>query len=149
MALRILIVEDDFDAGQLLSKYLSDFGDCEVVENGAAGVAAFRKALRDQDAFDLVCLDIIMPAKDGHETLQEIRRLEKREGLVIENASKVLMTSALSGNSTILKSFMELCDAYLVKPFSRQDVLDKLKELGLVARGAADMQPTDSLRMEE
>lgn len=144
--MRILIVEDDFDASQLLSKYLADLGDCEIVGDGSAGVAAFRKASRERDPFDLVCLDIMMPAKDGHATLQEIRTIEERQGLLIGEGSKVLMTSALSGNSTILKTFMELCDAYLVKPFSKQALLDKLEEIGILSNSVQNGADGDSYK---
>ncbi len=137
--MRVLIVEDDHDAGRLLSTHLNPLGECEVVENGNQAVAAFRKSFRERYPFDLVCLDIMMPQKDGHQTLKELREIEQVEGLLVGEGSKVLMTSALSDNKNILQSFMELCDGYLVKPFSKRDLLDKLREIEVI--GEEDSGP--------
>ncbi len=127
--MRILIVEDDPDASRLLKKYLAPLGECEEAENGQEAVRAVQRSLREEYPFDLICLDIMMPAMDGHETLQEIRQIERREGLEIGEGIKVLMTSALSDNNTILQTYMELCDGYIVKPFTQQELFDKLHEI--------------------
>jgi two-component system, chemotaxis family, chemotaxis protein CheY len=57
--MKTLIVEDDFWARSLLSNLLSEHGTCHVAVNGGEALDAVERA------YDLVCLDIMMPAMDG------------------------------------------------------------------------------------
>ena len=67
---RILVMEDDADARLLLRTVLTKEG-YEVVEakNGAEGM----DVLREDPAFALVILDLVMPGMSGQEVLKEIR----------------------------------------------------------------------------
>ena len=130
--MRILIVEDDLDASRLLSKYLEPIGECEVVPNGQEAINVFRKSFREGYPFDLICLDIMMPKMNGHETLKKIRHIEKEEKVQIGAGAKIIMVSSLSDGDTILKSFLELCDGYVVKPVEKKSIYDKLREIDLI-----------------
>lgn len=129
--MRILIVEDDSGFSKLMTKYLAEVGECEVVPNGKQALDVFRKSFREQYPIDLICLDIMMPQMNGHETLQSIREVEKREGVPMGQGVKILMVSALSDMSNIMKSFLELCDGYMTKPLGRVELMEKLEEIGL------------------
>ncbi len=67
---RILLVDDDFMLRTSLADILADSG-YEVSEatNGNQGLAAL-----EREPFDLVVLDILMPERDGLETIREIRK---------------------------------------------------------------------------
>ncbi len=129
--MRILIVEDDKDTSLLISKFLQKTGDCEIVPNGEEALKVYQRSFTEEEPFQLICLDIMMPVLNGHETLRKIREIESLE---MENAgqfTKVIMISALSDGDTILQSFMELCDGYVVKPITRECLLEKLTDIGL------------------
>jgi CheY-like chemotaxis protein len=66
---RILLIEDDNDLRRMLRLTLQNLG-CEVLEarNGNEGLAILQSA----DA-DVVLTDLIMPEKEGLETIQELR----------------------------------------------------------------------------
>ena len=67
----ILLVEDDDGVRDILHKTLVAAGhDVEDAVNGAVAVAAYRRQPRD-----LVITDLVMPEKDGLETIMELRRL--------------------------------------------------------------------------
>ncbi|RMH03137.1 MAG: response regulator [Nitrospirae bacterium] len=67
---RILVIDDDIQIQELLREVLETAGH-EVTTTGDArrGLALFREA-----PFSLVITDILMPSKEGLETIQELRR---------------------------------------------------------------------------
>ena len=132
--MKCLIVEDEFTARKMLQVYLSDYGVCIVAVNGHEAVQAFRESLEEEEPYDLICLDIMMPEMDGHETLKEIRRLESEHGIVGLDCVKVIMTTALDGSRDVMGAFKSGCEAYLVKPIERKNLIEEMEQLGLLAR---------------
>lgn len=67
---RILLVEDDRYFRAMTRGLLAEGGHSVVeAEDGAAALEAFRRG-----AFDLVIMDLLMPEKDGIETITEMKR---------------------------------------------------------------------------
>ncbi len=129
----ILIADDEFSSRIMLEEILSPLGDCKIVENGVEVVAAVSKMFDEKRRFDLICLDIMMPEMNGQEALNEIRRLEKLNGVSSQDESVVIMITALNSLQTVVDSFEGGgCSAYLTKPVTKQALLDKLKNYGLV-----------------
>src|SRR5208282_338399 len=71
--MRTLIVEDEFTSRLLLQSFLSQYGECHIAVNGREAVAAFRTACESGQAYDLICMDIMMPEMDGQTAVREIR----------------------------------------------------------------------------
>ncbi len=130
--MRILIVEDDFVSRQLLQKFLSNYGVCEIAVNGVEALQAFKLAWDEKEPYNLICLDIMMPELDGHEVLKEVRRLEGELQVPNKSAVKIVMTTAISDPRIIMKAFKDQCEAYLIKPIERKKLLDTLTQLGLI-----------------
>ena len=87
--------------------------------------------LEKNEPFDLITLDIMMPVKDGHTTLKEIRQIEQNEyGISVMDGIKVIMISALRDRKNIMGSFREGCEAYVTKPFNKETLLNEVKKLG-------------------
>ena len=135
--MRTLIAEDDLTSRKLLKRLLEAHGECDAVEDGQKAVDAYRASLDGGQPYDLVCLDIMMPEKDGQIVLREIRALEARKGIAVGMGAKVIMTTALGDPKNVMLSFREQCDAYLVKPIENAMLLEHLQQLGLVDEGAA------------
>lgn len=57
--MKILIVEDDFTSRKLLQSLLKSYGECDVAVNGQEALDAFDEAKEADEAYKLVCLDII------------------------------------------------------------------------------------------
>ncbi|MFQ5677659.1 MAG: response regulator transcription factor [bacterium] len=130
--MRILIVEDDADFAHLMAKYLEAIGECEFAVNGMDAVESVRLAFEEEKPFDLICLDIMMPTMDGQEALIKIRGLEQAEGLRVGEGAKIIMVTALSDDQNKIKSFVGLCDAYITKPFDKDDLFAKLRDIELI-----------------
>ena len=130
--LRILIVEDDFLCRKFLHTYLSEFGDCFVAVNGKEAVQAVKCALDEGKHYDLICLDIMMPEMDVHKALEAIRKMENEHGIAGLDSVKVIMTTALDDSRSVMGAFKTGCEAYLIKPFKRDRLLEEMEKLGLV-----------------
>lgn len=112
--MRVLIIDDEDNLRHILRRMLEQEKH-EVVEapNGRAGLTIFRR-----QPFDAVITDIIMPEKEGVETIMEMRALKKDVRIV-----------AMSGggrgmNLDFLKMAKQLgADATLPKPFRKEELL--------------------------
>ena len=69
---KILLIEDEAGVRETLAAAIESKGHTAVVAcNGREGLEKFRA-----DAFDLVVTDIIMPEKEGVETIKELRTIK-------------------------------------------------------------------------
>jgi len=130
--MKILIAEDDFACRKLLQSFLSEYGDCFVVINGLEAVKAVKDALDEGLPYDLICLDIMMPEMDGYEALESIRKIENEHGIVGLNGVKVIVTSALDDSAKVTGTFESGREAWIVKPFSKRNLLEEMEKLGFV-----------------
>ncbi len=129
---KILIAEDDMVSRKFLSKILSEYGECDIVVDGLEAVEAFMMSSKENETYDLICLDIMMPKVDGIKVLKVIRDLEKQNNIPQEKRSKIIMTTAL-GETEIVKQAMEYeCDAYASKPINIDKLVQVMKKLGLI-----------------
>lgn len=132
--MKTLIVEDDFLARSLLSTLLSEYGVCHVAVNGREALDAIERAFDENDRYDLVCLDIMMPVLDGQEALLELRKMEAVRGIRGLDTTKVIMITAIDDSKNIMKAFRQgQCEAYLTKPLDRIKLMSHVKELGLIS----------------
>lgn len=130
--MRVLIVEDDFTSRKLLSALLTPFGECDIATNGVEAVEAVGMAIEEEEPYQLICLDIMMPKLDGHGALEKIRKLEEAKGYKGRRGARIIMTTALSDSQSILQAFRSQCEGYLVKPINRVKLYDLLREVGLI-----------------
>lgn len=129
--MKILIAEDEYIGRVLLAEMLSPFGSCDIAENGAQALEMVKNCI-DDEPYDLVCLDIMMPELDGQQVLQQIRQLEAERNM--DHVIKVIMTTALDDSGNIMKAFTKgECEGYLTKPIEKVKLIEQIQELGLIA----------------
>ncbi len=109
--IKLLVVEDDPNLGQILSDYLrlKDY-DPTLCIDGEIGLETFRNG-----QFDLCLLDIMMPKKDGITLAKDIRLLNKDIPIIFLTA-KSLKEDTIDG-------FRAGADDYITKPFSMEELL--------------------------
>jgi len=128
--MKTLIVDDDIFNCKLLQSILKDYGECSIAMSGISALQLFEETLKKQEPYDLVCLDIMMPEKDGYETLREMHALEQKQNPPLSKRSRIIMVTALEEQENKAKAFYENCDGYLVKPVERkllEEMLNKMK----------------------
>jgi len=129
--MKSLVVDDDFTCRRILQAYLSKYGECHIAVDGKEALDAFTSSLEENEPYDVITLDIMMPEMNGHDVLKSIREIEEKKGRFGIDSVKIIMTSALDDSENIKHAFREQCEAYLVKPIDRQKLIDKLTEFGL------------------
>ena len=113
-------------------KFLSKYGECDVTVDGMEAVDAFMMALEDDEPYDLICLDIMMPVMDGYQALVGIRNLEKQRNIPEDKAVKVIMTTALNEEKNVKMAFELGCTIYSGKPIDQGRFEQALKKLDLI-----------------
>ena len=129
--MKILLAEDDFVTRKFMTEFLSKYGECDVTVDGMEAVDAFMMALEDDEPYDLVCLDIMMPVMDGYQALMGIRNLEKERNIPPEKVAKVIMTTALNEEKNVKMAFELGCTVYSGKPIDKEKFDQVLKKFGL------------------
>jgi CheY-like chemotaxis protein len=103
----ILVVEDEKDALDLYMYSIQSTGDFDVY-----GAMDGDEALMQltQNKVDLVLLDIMMPKKDGVETLAELKK-----GTQLYGTPKIVMLTNIGGDIAIDKAMSLGADGYMLK----------------------------------
>jgi two-component system chemotaxis response regulator CheY len=130
--MRVLIAEDEFTSRMILQKFLSPYGDCDVVMDGNEAIQAFQMAWEEKNPYDLICMDIMMPTMDGHEAITRIRELEAASGGKHEKKATIIMTTARDDTEDVRNAIQRGANWYLLKPVNKQIFLNKLREMGLI-----------------
>ncbi len=143
---RILIVDDDLQIQQLLTRYLLEQGYAVA----AVGDGRAMDDWLEQHPVDLVILDLMLPGEDG---LSLARRIRHRA------ATPIIMLSARGEEMDRIIGLEVGADDYLAKPFNPRELLARIRAVlrrrgtrtadqgAGAADGGADtaMQPTGAL----
>jgi two-component system chemotaxis response regulator CheY len=124
--MKALVVDDSRSMRAILTKQLRELG-FDVVEAG--GGAEALRSLHAQGPFELVLLDWNMPEMDGQEVLTLIRSEPAYKGV------RVMMVTTESEMSQVSVALDAGANEYLMKPFDRDALLQKLILLGLDPSG--------------
>ncbi|AUB39750.1 DNA-binding response regulator, OmpR family, containings REC and winged-helix [Nostoc flagelliforme CCNUN1] len=126
---RILLVDDNTDMRNYLRRILSEYYKVDVAIDGETALAAAYN-----DPPNLILSDVMMPGMDGIELLRQLRAdLRTRE-------IPILLLSARAGEESAVEGLESGADDYLVKPFSRRELLARVAanlELGRVRLAAS------------
>lgn len=118
----ILIVEDEAHLAQgLLFNLQAEGYKAAIAGDGATALHLLLDGPADQNGFDAVLLDVMLPGKDGFQVLAELR---ERERYV-----PVLILTARGRPEDVLRGFSAGADDYLAKPFDLSILLARLKNL--------------------
>ncbi|MBC1232227.1 response regulator transcription factor [Listeria booriae] len=112
----ILVVEDDANIRDVTYAFLVDEGyQVTASENGMEAFGFF-----ENQTFDLIIMDIMMPKMDGY-TLCELIRTK--------SDTPILMLTALGEEDSELKGFELGADDYIQKPFSYKVLIKRVEAL--------------------
>lgn len=126
---RFLVVDDDSTCRDLLQLLLSRYGQCDLAHDGREAIGAYRIALDSGHPYDLVCLDIMMPHIDGHETLKAIRLIEAERHVLGSDGVPVLMLTASEDPKDCIRAFTEGCECYVPKPIREKALMLEVRRL--------------------
>jgi len=114
MARKILIIDDEQSYLELTKVMLEREGYGVVVaESGEEGI---KKA--EEEAPDLIFLDIMMPGMSGMETLHALRNNSRTRAI------PVIMATAKGDTQTMLETERAGAADYIIKPYDAKELLD-------------------------
>ena len=124
--MKILVVDDSSIMRKIVTRTLRQAGfgghDIEEAENGVEALAKI-----DADPPDVVLTDWNMPEMNGYEFLCNIREDSKCNDL------NVMMVTTESEISQMAKALEAGANEYLMKPFTKEMIAEKLEILGLTS----------------
>jgi DNA-binding response OmpR family regulator len=114
----ILIVDDDKNMLKMLRMFLVDDYNVTIVDSGKLALEAVIKKTPD-----LILLDYMMPLFDGPHVLEIIRKREESKNV------PVLFLTSVTDREKILECLSLNPQGYLVKPISREELLQRVDEV--------------------
>ena len=112
----LLAVDDERDIVELISRFAEHEG--HTIDTAGNGKEAVR--LCEENDYDLIILDVMMPEMDGFTACKEIRKRKQ---------TPVIMLSALGAEYDKLMGFELGVDDYVVKPFSPRELMARVKAI--------------------
>lgn len=114
MNARILVVDDDTALAEMIGIVLRTEGfEPSFCDDGAAAVEAFRSVRPD-----LVLLDLMLPGLNGIEVCARIRE---------ESGVPIIMLTAKSDTTDVVKGLESGADDYVVKPFNPKELVARIR----------------------
>ena len=117
---KILIIDDEPHILMMLKKMMEKAGyDIDLASNGHEGMKMFQKS-----PSDLVITDIIMPEKEGLETIREMKRIQPELKIIAMSgggkisAENYLETASIFGANRVIQ-----------KPFTQKEMVTAVNEL--------------------
>jgi DNA-binding response OmpR family regulator len=133
--MRILLIEDEPEVASLITKSLNEYGHViRVASTGKGGL----KTLQEEQ-FDIVILDVMLPDMAGWDVCKEIR--------VANQSIPVLMLTALNSLEHIVQGLELGADDYMPKPFRIRELVARLHALH--RRNGYPTAQEDILRYED
>ncbi|WP_210397181.1 response regulator transcription factor [Motiliproteus sediminis] len=126
---QILLVDDDIELSRMLAEYLQLEGfDADCVHDGTTALARL-----EQQHYDLMVLDVMMPGLNGFDTLKQVRR---------QHRLPVLMMSARGEEVDRIIGLEVGADDYLPKPCSPRELVARIN--ANLRRVSLEQQPEAS-----
>lgn len=123
--MRVLVVEDELRLADNIVKGLREAG--FAVDHAADGSEGLEYA--EQNLFDLIILDLMLPQMDGKAVLKSMRK----QGV----HTPVLILTAQEGKTTVIEMLNSGADDYLAKPFDLGELIARSKALIRRSKGSA------------
>ncbi|MBE5882900.1 MAG: response regulator [Lachnospiraceae bacterium] len=116
--INVLVVDDTPQDLEIISQYLEEIAFVDTAING-------QEAIRHAQVIkpDVILLDVKMPLMDGFQTLEQLRKMEECINV------PVVMVTGMCDRDTVLNSVIMGIDGYLVKPVSKDALVEKVLEV--------------------
>lgn len=107
--IKVLMIDDNIELVNMVKEYFSDHASIEVSLEAHDGVEGLKLIKENQNDYDVVILDLIMPNKDGISVLEDVKEMKLDKNIIVltsYNAQDMIRkVSELGVNYFILKPF--------------------------------------------
>lgn len=136
--MRFFLVDDDASVRAMLADIIED-GDFGTIEGEASDGSEVTDSLLAAKNIDILIIDLLMPKRDGIETIRTIRAAYK---------GKIIMVSQVEIKELIGEAYSLGIEYYIMKPLNRLEVvgvLTKVKERILLENSIQNIQQSLNL----
>lgn len=113
--MKILVIEDDRHLNKAICEMLKSIADTTAIYDGEDGLHII-----EQNIFDLIILDIMLPKIDGFQILKKLRSF---------STCPVLMLTAKDDINDKVRGLKLGADDYMTKPFYRDELIARVEAL--------------------
>jgi two-component system response regulator (stage 0 sporulation protein A) len=121
--IKILLADDNREFTYLLSEFIGEQNDMEVVGVAYNGNDVLRLIEQEQQAPDVLILDIIMPHLDGLGVLEKLREMN------LSPQPKIIMLTAFGQENITQKAVQLGASYYILKPFDMEVLTNRIRQL--------------------
>lgn len=112
--LRILMIDDNIELVSMIKEYFNNHASIEVTLEANDGMKGIELAKNNQNDYDIILLDLIMPKKDGLSVLEDIRK---------NNIDKKVIVLTSYNTDEMIRKVSELgVEYFILKPFELSDL---------------------------
>lgn len=111
--MQVLIIEDDKILSDTIKQCIKGKYEVEQAYDGQEGIL-----FANQDIYDVIILDLMMPIMNGYEVLVELRKQKI--------TTPVLILTAKDALEDKIRGFNSGADDYLVKPFEKEELIARI-----------------------
>ena len=115
-----IVIADDNDMMRSILRGMLRGEEYDVIGEARNGLAAVEMAERLKP--DIICMDVMMPEKNGIEALTEIKSAMPQ--------IEIIMVTSNSDPETVQESIQNGASGFIIKPFNAARVLDTLAKVG-------------------
>ena len=121
MKTKLLVVDDNVAMVELIKEYFRESSKIEVVWTAYDGEEALDKIFNEEDKYDVLILDLIMPKKDGLYVLEELKKKKKQKNIIV--------LTSYNEPDTIRRVSEYGVRYFMLKPFDFKEFEKKILEL--------------------
>jgi PAS domain S-box-containing protein len=113
---RVLAVDDQEDALEILTKFLSNRGATVTAVSSGVEALAYLSSLRNEEWPQVLICDIAMPDEDGYSILARVRALERELGVKISRRIPAIALTAMAQSKDRLQALAAGFQMHIPKP---------------------------------
>lgn len=112
--IKVLMIDDNVELINMVKEYFSDHASIDISLEAHDGVEGLKLIKENQNDYDIVILDLIMPRKDGISVLEDMKKLKLHKNVIV-------LTSYNAQD--MIRKVSELgVDYFILKPFELSDL---------------------------
>ena len=121
MKTKLLVVDDNVAMVELIKEYFRESKEIEVSLTAHDGEEALKIILNEEDKYDVIILDLIMPKKDGLYVLEQLKKSKKQKNIIV--------LTSYNEQDTIRKVSEYGVKYFMLKPFDFKEFENKILDI--------------------
>ena len=119
--IRVLMIDDNENAIRTVKEYFESHTSIKIVSEAYDGKVGLEKILSEEDSYDVILMDLIMPVKDGLSILEDLKSMNKEK--------KIIILTSYKKEETIRRVSEYGISYYMLKPFDFSALEKRILEI--------------------